>query len=86
MSWTAKIVSKDYKNGTLFVGVEYTDTMSTFSESIDLTGGSIDVLNQKIQGRLNTLTVTEKATTDVDGAVAQKLQIDYVPMEATPFK
>lgn len=79
MDWTATIVSKDYSKGVLLVGVEYTNGNETFSESIDMTGGTLDVLNQKIQGKLNTLNATSDLISDIDSAVAQKQTVTFTP-------
>jgi len=78
MDWTAIIVSKDYSKGILLVGIEYTDGNETFGESIDMTGGTLDVLNQKIQDRLNTLNTTSTLISDVDSVVLHKQPIAFI--------
>ncbi len=80
--WTAKITSKDYNKGILYVGVEYTDLTTLFTESIDMTGGSMEVLQLKIQTRLNTLNQTEVFLQDLDVAVTEKKSIELQVKEA----
>lgn len=57
--WQAIIESKSYDNGVLRVGVIFTNGSQKVLESIDMTGGTIDVLNAKIEGRLNTLNAND---------------------------
>lgn len=53
--WTATVADKSFVSGVLKVKVSFTNGTDSFSEDIDLTGGSLDVLSQKVAGRLNTL-------------------------------
>lgn len=57
--WTAEIQNSDYSNGVLTVGVKYTNGTSEVAEKLDMTGGSMDVLSQKVQNRLSALETTE---------------------------
>lgn len=63
--WTAQIESKTNDRSVLFVGVQYTDGTKKFGESIDMTGGDIDTLNNKIQARLNTLNANDTLVDDI---------------------
>lgn len=53
--WQAIIDSKSDVNGVVIVGVVYTNGVTKTLEAIDMTGGSMDTLNNRIQSRLNTL-------------------------------
>jgi len=63
--WAAKIADKQYLNGALFVNVFYSNGTASFNEIIDLTGGSVDILSSKIQGRLDTLNASDAALTGI---------------------
>lgn len=88
MTWTAKIVSKDYQKGILQVGIEFTNEIETFSESLDMTGGVYELLERRVQARLDTLNQTEKFSTEISQAVDQKRPIEprptSLPSEETP--
>lgn len=56
--WTAKVTDKSFVNGVFSVTVAYTNGKETFSDVIDMTGGSPEVLSQKVTTKLNTLNAT----------------------------
>ncbi len=56
--WTAAVSDKSFASGVLKVTVVFTNGTDSFNEDIDLTGGSLDVLSQKVANRLNTLNAT----------------------------
>lgn len=51
-AWTGKIVSTDTSKGTFLIGVQYTNGVTTFSESLDVTGGIMADITVKIQNRV----------------------------------
>lgn len=54
--WGSEIVGKDFTNGVLKVQVRYsTQGQTPITEWIDMTGGSSDILEEKIRSRLATL-------------------------------
>ncbi len=56
--YTATVLSNSFLAGVLKVTVAFTNGTETFNEDIDLTGGSLDILAQKVANRLNTLNAT----------------------------
>lgn len=76
--WTAKIVSKEYTKDILQVGIEFSDGVKTFSESIDMTGGSYETLQLKIGARISTFETTATLSSLLDSLVAQKQIIDPI--------
>lgn len=71
--WQATIDSKSYENGVIRVGVVFFNDKSKVLESFDLTGGSVEILNNRIQNRLDTLNAN-------DGL------IDLIPIGPFPSK
>lgn len=63
--WTAIIDNKTLENGVLRIGVVYTDGNSKFTESIDMTGGTADILDVKLKSRLATLNSTDALFSEV---------------------
>jgi hypothetical protein len=65
--WGAEIVGKTYaKNGALTVQVKYTKSgADPIIETIDMTGGSGDVLDIKIRARLETLNTTDSLVSEI---------------------
>ncbi len=56
--YTASVSDKSFAAGVLKVSVVFTNGTDSFNEDIDLTGGSLDILSQKVANRLNTLNAT----------------------------
>lgn len=77
MKWTAIIESKNYTRGIATVGVIFTNEQDKFSESLDLTGGSLEVLNSKIIARL---AILNTSTDFIDKVVVGP----YTPTEPIP--
>ncbi len=75
--WKAIIENKNYTDGKLTVVVVFTNDKVKFAETIDLTGGSVEVLNQKITSRLNTLNASETFETQIPMG-------DFVPAPMIP--
>lgn len=71
--WTSKIVGKRYENGALFIDLHFLNGEASVARTIDLTGGSLDVLSQKIQAQLDTLNATE-------ALVEQVILGDFTPV------
>lgn len=57
--WAATIKQKGIVDKSFLVNVLYDNGATSFNEIIDMTGGSLDVLSQKIQSRLTTLNTTQ---------------------------
>ena len=57
--WKSTIPGYSYVNGVITVSVEYTNGTDSFHESLDMTGGTIDSLDQKVQGRLGVLNAND---------------------------
>lgn len=57
--WNAKILNSTYGPASLVVRVEYRNGEAVLTEDIDMTGGSIEVLNRKVQSKIDTLETTE---------------------------
>lgn len=63
--WTSNIINKRKDNEKFFIDVLYTNGMEKFIENIDMTGGSVNVVNIKIADRLNTLNASDTLETQV---------------------
>lgn len=74
--WNAKILNTNYSPGLFVVTVEYSNGDKTFTEPIDMTGGSKEVLSQKIQSRLDTINATE--TLNLSGDI---IPGPFIPIE-----
>lgn len=59
--WNAKIFSNSFVKGQLLIGVEYSNGVQTFNETIDLTGGTKEGLDARIQAKLLTLNTSDIA-------------------------
>lgn len=79
--WTATIENKELKNGVLKIAVLYSNGVQTASETIDMTGGTVDTLDTKIQSKLNTLNVS-------DVTLAETVIGEFAPQtkQATAFQ
>lgn len=68
--WTATIVSRDLQDdGTLLVGVQYSNGGDSFSESMEMTGLTFDFLNDRIADRLDKLNANAALVTAIDAAI-----------------
>lgn len=63
--WTSQIVNKTKNKGVVTVDVLYTDGANSITESIDMTGGSMDVLNRKVAGKISTLTANDNLISQI---------------------
>lgn len=66
--WNSQILNTAFDNGRLMVMVAYTrgdDKGSTFSEPIDMTGGSMDTLSRRVQNRIDTLNATDTLNAEI---------------------
>lgn len=63
--WTSKIVGKRLESGALYVDIHFVNGEASIARTIDLTGGSLDVLSQKVQDQLNTLNTTDTLATNI---------------------
>lgn len=63
--WTSKIVGKRVENGALFVDVHFINGDASIARTVDMTGGSLDVLSLKIQSQLDTLNTTDDLFTQI---------------------
>lgn len=77
MAWTAKIVGNGIKEAALIVGVSYTNGSIQFVEQLDMTGGTLDGLSQKIATKLTTLEATQTLLGQVTNG-------PFIPATATP--
>lgn len=76
--WTAKIASKEFKNGRITVIVEFSNGIDAFTELMTLQVG--DQLNALIKSRLEQITATESFYNSLElGSFAPK---DEVPPPA----
>lgn len=74
--WTATVVSTDYNNKILLVGVSFTNGQTTFTDSFDMTGGNLDSLTQRIQGRLNLLSINDSLVLGIKSSIASSVVIN----------
>ncbi len=63
-------------NGSVTVTAQYSNGVDVFDETIDMTGGTLDVLTQKVQNRLNTLNINEALFTELASSISTGLVID----------
>jgi len=57
--WTSTIESKNYNKGVLILNVVFSNGNEMFNESFDMTGGSLDIVNERIKARLGGLQASE---------------------------
>lgn len=78
--WTSTIANTQTVNGTLIVNVVYSSDqpgINNITQAIDLTGGTLDVLSQKVQAQIDTLNAT-------DTLAAQIQTGPFTPVVPTP--
>lgn len=63
--WQSRITNKVFNNGVLLVDVQFYNEDSSIIKSIDMTGGSLDVLSQKIQSQIDTLNATDDLVSQI---------------------
>lgn len=82
--WTAQIVSKDVEKSRLLIGVRFDNGIKTFSESMDMSGGTFEGLTTRISQELNTLNANDTLLVALMGKDETELQIQ-IPVE-TPVE
>ncbi len=57
--WKATIQGKNFQNGKMTVDILFSSDTLNFVETIDMTGGSMDVLSLKVQHRIDGLNASD---------------------------
>lgn len=77
MAWTANIVQKGIVDKSFIVGVSYTNGSIQFVEQVDMTGGTLQALSDRVASRLATLETTV-------ALIPQVTPGPFIPTPATP--
>lgn len=74
--WKATIASKDLDKSRLLIGVEFTNGERTYSESLDMSGSSYELLVSTIESILARLNANDTLITTLDSKDPTELKIE----------
>lgn len=79
--FTSSIVQKGIQDKAFLVGVSYSNGSVQFVETLDMTGGDLPTLNQKVASRLATLNATETLIPQVTPGVFVPVTPGQTPLQ-----
>lgn len=75
MAWTAKIVSKEFEKGTLRVGILFSNGADAFTESVSVSGKSIDSLITYMEQKAASIEDNEMLVSSVEDHIVQDITV-----------